>query len=345
MGYWIAIGAIVGGVISAYGESESNDAQIAQRRAISQAGLDAVTGMNSRAVSGDYYGFGLDDIFGTKVDPEAALYHPVDITDSQRQTILGNLANFDDASKLAELTSDKVVELDMKRMRTLFPNFDENLEQFSGVTGALLRGQNPYGDEDVLNIVSDRSSLAGALGTPGGSFPATLKDLGLNRIDLGLKGAGLFQDFLRSADAISPLNAQFRPQQSFLNPSERLQADIRQRENEQQANLTSAIIAASPDPAAAGLFGAEFQARLGLAGAELGSSINLGNPYAAIGQGVSTAAAAYGQYNRNQQNQQQYGYAQNPYQGQGTGATNYGTAGNQGGYSYNPDYGYYTYPE
>ena len=315
MGYWVAAAALAGSAVSSYGASKSNSDSAEQRDAAYQAGIDAIDRLKTQSTSGNFYGYGLEDIFGSKVDPSAALYDPVNITQSQKEAIAGNIDNFAAARDLSIITNDATITNDLARMNRLFPKFDQNLDQFSGITASLLNGQNPFGNEDVLGIVSDRSSLAGALGTPGGSGPTTNKDLGLTRMNLAQQGASMFQDFIRTADAISPLNSQFRAQQSYLTPSERLDADIRQRENEQQGRLSAAYLEASPDPAAAGLFNLDYTSQVGLASAKLGSAVNLQNPYAALGQGISQAGAAYGQYQQRNAAQGYGGgqYNQSPY--------------------------------
>lgn len=313
MGYWAAIGAVAGGLISSSGQKSTDKANAAARDAAYKKALGSINKLTGQAADGNFHGYGMEDIFGSKVDPEAALYHPVDISNSQAQSIGGNLANFESASALANFANEDNQTQDLKRINRLFPGFDQNMDKYSGITSSLLSGQNPFGNEDVLDIVSDRQSLSGTLGTPGGAGNATLKDLGLNRLDLASKGAGMFTDWVKTADAVNPVNSQFRAQQSFLTPSERLDADIRQRENEQSGILSAAYLAASPDPGAAGLFNLDFSSQVGLGSAMLGSAVNLSNPYAALGQGVSNAATAYGQYRQGQQRQNQYGYGAGTY--------------------------------
>lgn len=313
MGYWIAAGAIAGGLISSQGEKSTNEDNMAQRDAAYASALKSIDSIKSKAAAGDFYGYGFEDIFGSKVDSSAALYDPVKLSESQGAAITGNLDNYGIAGRLSALTNDANMVGDLKRIRTLFPTFDQNLSQFTGLTSSLLAGQNPYGTEDALNIVSNRGSLAASMGTPGGSGPATNKDLGLTRLQLGQQGAGMFESFLKTADAISPVNSQFRVQQSYLTPSERLDADIRQREADQAAGLSAAYLDAGADPAAAGLFNLDFSSQVGLASAKLGSAVNLSNPYDALGKGVSSAAAAYGQYQQQQQRQSQYGYGAGTY--------------------------------
>jgi len=306
MGYWIAAAALVGGVISSEGEKSANEDNVAAREAAYGTAVKSIESLKNRAVSGNYYGYNLEDIFGSKVDPAAALYDPVNLTESQYQTIGGNITNFGQANTLAQMTNNATVQGDLTRIRNLSPSFDKNLSQYSGITSSLLAGQNPYGNEDVLGIVSDRSSLAASLGTPGGSGPATNKDLGLTRLALGQQGAGMFESFLKTADAISPINSQFRVQQSYMTPSERLAADIQQRESQQQTQLSAAYLDAAADPAAANLFNLDFSSQVGLGSAKLGSAVNLSNPYAGIANGISAAGAAYGNYQQNQQQQQRY---------------------------------------
>ena len=98
----------------------------------------------------------------------------------------------------------------------------------------------------------------------------------------------MFTQFTQLANqAISPVAARSRPQDSFLSPSERMRADIMQAELEQQGRLSSAILAASPDPAASNLFGGELAGQITAAGIASGSGVNQGAGLQALGAGVT----------------------------------------------------------
>lgn len=285
--------ALLGGAISGIGQQRAAEAQLQARLDAINAANSAREGLFGSAIGGSFLGgYGTEDIFGTRVDPEAALYNPVDITESQAQTIAGNLQNFPAIGILTDLTNEFIDEQAMNRLNRLFPGATENIGQIGENTSALLRGELPA--DVVSEIINDTQSIGGQLGTPGTSSSQTLKHLGLNRLQAIQQGQSMFSSFVDLANrSISPVGNQLRPQDHFLNPSERMQADIHQAELEQQGRLSSAILAAAPDPAAAGLFNAELTAQMMNAGmtAGAGAGINTGIGAATLGAGISNAGS------------------------------------------------------
>lgn len=282
----VAVGAasITGSVISAAGSAKAAKSAAAnQQKAFgkAQSYLDSL----AAGKMGN-----LEDIFGSELDPEAFLYHPVDITQSQLDTISGNLQAFPRAVELTNRVNPSIWKNDLSRIRELMPGFDNSRDMYLGNTKRLLAGELPF--QDVEDIVSNRSSMSAMLGSPGGSRNATLRDLGLSRMDAMNQGGSMFQQFIQMAQAISPVESQMRPQQMMFTPQERLQADILQRSLEQQGNASAAMAEAMPDPAQNALANANIGLNMAGIGASYQPTSGLGMQ--ALGQGISSAAGLFG---------------------------------------------------
>lgn len=285
------IAGVAGAGITAAGNASAQKSAAANRDkafAGAQGTLDAIAG-------GEYGS--LEDIFGSRLDPEAFLYEPVDITQSQLDTISGNIQAFPGALQLTQMVNPSIWQNDLARIRKLMPTYDDSRDLYLGTTKSLLAGQLPF--QDVEDIVSNRSGISGMLGTPGGGRNATLRDLGMSRLTAQQQGASMFQQFIQMAEAISPVSAQLRPQQMMFSPQERLQSDILQRSLEQQGRASAAMAEAMPDPAAAGMANAQ----IGLSFAGLGSSYQptAGMGMQALGQGISAFGGALGMMGGRQQ--------------------------------------------
>lgn len=295
-----AAGAVGGAAISA---GSAKDAAEGRDRAYKDS-LSYIQGLRKKGA-----GY-LSEAFGSELDPEAFLYEPVDITQSQLDTIQGNLAAAPSAIQLMDRVNPEIWRNDLSRIRQFMPGFDEARSTYLGNTQALLRGELPF--QDVQDIVSNRSSLSASLGTPGGSRNATLRDLGVSRLDAMNQGGSMFQNFIQMAEAISPNSKQMTPQSSFLSPSERLQADIMQRSLEQQGRASAAMAEAMPNPAENALVNAE----IGLKMASMGSNYQPSQAGNILGAGIAQAAGAFAGYYAQRPQQQQV--QQSPYQYQGS---------------------------
>lgn len=232
----------------------------------------------------------LEEMFGSKLDPEAFLYHPVDITQSQLDTIQGNIRAFPSALQLTNSVNPSIWRNDLNRIRELMPTYDDSRDLFLGATKSLLAGQLPF--QDVEDIVSNRSGISGMLGTPGGGRNATLRDLGMSRLQATQTGGSMFQQFVQMAEQISPVGAQMRPQQMMFSPQERLNADIEQRALQQQGMASAEMARAMPDPAQNALANAQ----IGLQFAGLGGNFSggAGMGMQGLGQGIAAAGGMFG---------------------------------------------------
>lgn len=287
------------------------------------------------------------DVWGSV--PEWAPYVPVDITQSQADTIAGNQQNLAAAIALSNDTNKSIWENDLNRVRTLTPGYDQSVANLSAEIGARLRGQTTLGDT-WSNLIGDRAEISAALGTPGTQQPALAKDLGLKQQDLFNSGASMFTQWLDTANqSISPISNQMRPQQMMFTPQERLSADLSQAQLVQQSNQSGYNLAAMPDPAAAGTFYAQMNALGTSASAAAGpaptvvpSGSSAGSALSSVGQMLMGYGGTMGRQATQQTGPSggiQYQQSYNPYgYGQPSGYTPYYNTGSTTPSGYTPYY-------
>lgn len=256
---WAAAVAAVAGAVESSNKRKQAQAEIQNRiDAINAQEAARQTAIN-QAVGGDFLGrFGLDDIFGTK--PEGI--DPISVNEGLSRNISqirrqGLPSALEFTGDINQQFSDETLRLNLERITNLVPNFRTQTGQINTVTEDLLFGRLPF--DDVLDIVSDRQSLAGVLGTPGGQTSATLKDLGLARLDAIGQGFSMFTQFAQTLQsAISPTPQFARGDEllpfASLTAAQRVQGELATTAALQNAEL----IRSGADPAAAALFGEEF---------------------------------------------------------------------------------------
>lgn len=246
------------------------------------------------------------EVFGEV--PEHAPYEPIDLTQSQIDTISGNLSSLQLASDLSGKTNDIVLAQDLKRIRALVPEYDTNMNRMGDVTRDLLLGRLPYGD--VLDITANRSELSANMGIPGGGANATLRDLGLSQMGAIQQGGSMFQQMLQAAQAVNPHERRMTPQGMFFTPQQRAELDITQAQLKQQSEQSRFNLEAMPDPTAAGQFQLGLAA-LGLQGGGTDPGPGTAANYAAIAQGIGALGGIYSsQAGRTGTTPQGYGYNQ-----------------------------------
>lgn len=311
----LAIGSIAGGAISSRGSR--NASEEAQENRINA--VEGLQGANNdlvdRLLSGNYNGFGASDVFGSRIigpdgqlginvpgvveSPSDLAFNEIDITQEQIDTIFDNANILPAANELSNATNASIVTNDLNRIRALNPTYDESVEAYTGATRDLLQGRLPF--DTIEDLFSDRGELANAFGTPGGSTPLALRDLGLNSLDAINQGAGMFTNFLANANQnVSPINSQIRPQEFFLSPEFRTEKGIQQESLRAQAAINVADLASRPDPTAAALFQNDLFTNQTAAGI-LGAGQIPVNHSAALGQGVQQASQLAAQYYQQQQ--------------------------------------------
>lgn len=191
---------------------------------------------------------GGDDYYGRK--PVVPQYPTA--TEIMREGTGANIANFGDASKLADKTNTFNQEQILKMLRTAIPGYDEMMSQGSSAIGSMLRGEV---SKDIQNQVARGSAERSLMGGYGGSGMAKnleARDLGLSSLQVTQQGLNAADRWISSARAnATPMN--FGVENMFLNPAQSMVvADMRF-----QRDLMQEKIVAGPDPVKRGAFDSE----------------------------------------------------------------------------------------
>lgn len=219
--------------------------------------------------------------------PEAALYQPLNFTQEQNWAIGSNLDNMDRTKQLIGQVNPFVTADALQRVKKLVPGYMSSLSQMGANANALLNGRLPF--DDVSDIVSDRAEMGGGLNVPGTAGGATLKDLGLSRVDAMGKGAGLLGQMVQMAETVSPRGSYMNPRDMMISPLERIRLEMEQAQLEQQSNQNYNNLEAAGNPTEA----AQAQIRLGMASA--GNSAPDIAGYASAAQQLISAASKWNQ--------------------------------------------------
>lgn len=183
--------------------------------------------------------------------PQAALFDPINLSRSQLDSVRGNQSALSAIDQLTSGANDATLRGDLSRIQQLVPGYQATSQNLGRAASALSAGMLPF--EDVQDIVSDRSSSSGALNVPGGSSPATLRDLGMSRIGAINQGNSLFQSMIAGANAgVSPVSDQMRTGSFFTSPQQQGNLDLQQAQLIQNSDQNANDLAASPDPGSAG---------------------------------------------------------------------------------------------
>jgi hypothetical protein len=277
---WVAVGAtVVSTGVSMYGANKSSKASAKYRDKQMKDAYARLQALSAGAGS---------EVFGEV--PEHAPYEPIDLTQSQIDTIRGNLSSLALAGDLSDKTNDIILAQDLKRIRALVPEYDTNINRMGDVTRDLLLGRLPYGD--ILDITANRSELSANMGIPGGGANATLRDLGLSQMGAIQQGGSMFQQMLQAAQAVNPHERRMTPQQMFFTPQQRAELDITQAQLKQQSEQSRFNLEAMPDPTAAGRFQLELAA-LGLQGGGTDPGPGMSAMYGSIAQGIGAVGGIY----------------------------------------------------
>jgi hypothetical protein len=288
---WVAVGAtVVSTGVSMYGANKSQKASAKYR---DKQMKDAYARLQALSAGAG------EEVFGSV--PEHAPYEPIDLSQSQLDTISGNQAALPGAASLASSTNDYILADDLKRIRALVPQYDNNINRMGDVTRDLLLGRLPYGD--VLDITANRSEMSANLGIPGGGANATLRDLGLSQMGAVQQGGSMFQQMLQAAQAVNPHERRMTPQGMFFTPQQRAELDITQAQLKQQSEQSKYNLEAMPDPTAAGQF------QLGLAALGPGMAAM----YGSIAQGIGAIGGIYSAQSGRNSGTTPQGYGYNQY--------------------------------
>lgn len=224
---WIAVGvAVVGTTASAISANQ-------KAKAAKKAG-------NIKLPSAGEF----DDAYGDV--PKAALYEPVDIDQEQLAALIGNRENLPAMNALMKDSNNMVTVDALRRASKLIPGYRQSMDAYGAATGDLLRGNLPY--EDVLEVVRNRADLSNTLGVPGTAGSATLRDLGISRLDAIKTGGGMLQDMVNIAERVSPRASYLVPRDLIVPPGARIETALLQQQLRQQSEQNFNNLAASGDP-------------------------------------------------------------------------------------------------
>lgn len=137
-------------------------------------------------------GFGLAGAYGSK--PKVAAFDPVNLTDEQKKSILGNISNFGDLSSLGDMYR----KWSLDQNESLLPGYGNLLA--SGAKGAqslldigqgFLTGELPQDVKDSVYRSSAYKAFSGGFGGSQMGAGLTARDLGLTSLDLIGRGASM----------------------------------------------------------------------------------------------------------------------------------------------------------
>ena len=294
-----AAGSAISGAAKAKSAKEQRETEIQNRVDATKAGqaarLASIASTKGRE----------GDIFGDPVIPEFPKEVSQDLTENIGQIRGQGLPAAREFTQIINQDlSDDTVRFNTERIESFDPNFRDTVRTIGSSANDLAHGRLPT---DVFqNVVGNTVGGANMLGTPGGAFPAVLKDLGLTTLDAMDRGQQSAQSlYTNLATSVSP-TPNFLGANSLL-PFTSLNADQRvtQELAVTRARQAAQIIAAEPDPAARALFLEDYAAGQREAGLLAGTNVpnySAGVAGEAIGAGVS----AYGgsiqtQYNADRQ--------------------------------------------
>lgn len=223
--------AIIGGVLAVGAAAYSVEQQKSMQKKQLAAQADAANQLNGNPLGHV---------------PEPALYEPVDFDQSQLDAIEGNRNALPFIRQLLSQSNNFVTKDALNRANKLIPNYNASMATLGDSTLDLLSGKLPY--DDVLDIVGDRAGVGGGLNIPGVSHGATLKDLGLGRVDALGKGAGLLGQMVSLAEQVSPRSTYGKPSDFFMSPLERIRLEMEQHQLNQQSQQNANNLEAGADP-------------------------------------------------------------------------------------------------
>lgn len=178
--------------------------------------------------------------------PDAAPYAPLNLSAEQIDSILANMGALPNMQSLVALTNRGITNDSISRAKKMIPGYMDSMRRMGENTNAMLSGRLPF--EDVMDITGDRNSMTGSIGIPGTGGAATLKDLGISRMDAMKSGTGMLGDMISMAETISPSASYMRPQSMMISPMDRIAAQTEQNSLDQQSRQNANNLRAQADP-------------------------------------------------------------------------------------------------
>jgi len=210
-----------------------------------------VEALIDQLANGEYRGgYTGEDVFGSV--PEASEYEAVDPIEQFNNTLSSNEENLDRITDLVRGINDYVTQDSLDNIDAVFPEFRKQLAQYSGISSDYMNGQIPF--DDVLTTVERGQEARGIIGTAGTTDSATLKDLGLLKMDVMNQGTSMFERVTALSQQISPASRRVSAANYLLDPTTVTQVNLQNAENNQASQQSANNLASYPDPVAANLF-------------------------------------------------------------------------------------------
>lgn len=268
-------------------QSENTMSYVAIAGAVIGAGTSIYSGMQKDKAAKSAGGAITAKSAGTV--PKAAEYQEVHVGKEQLSTIWDNYKSLNNSIPLDQRTNAFIDQDAMKRATQFIPGYKSAMDTYGRAGNDLLNARLPF--SDVLDIVSNRTDLTNSVGIPGqGGTNATLKDLGLSQLDAVKAGGGILKDMVGIAETVNPVSRRAKPQDMFLDPTERVNWQLQQNQLIQQSEQNKNNLAAAADPAAA----MQMQLALAQSGQQAGGGGASGSYASAANQLVQGIAGAYG---------------------------------------------------
>jgi hypothetical protein len=204
-------------------------------------------------------GLGLAGGYGSK--PKVAMWKPVSPQTSQSQSLLGNLSNFGDITKLGQQYTDYMTQ----QQNALLPGYSANLAKGESDTGQLLGDASSMLSGDLPPDVIAQIQRSDAFGAMSGGYAGsemshnlTARDLGLNSLQMMQQGASMLGQGGNSAQQWASLAGQdiMNPASQFVTPQQQQAADLQNQLLKLQTLQNKFNVAAAPDPMLSGAMNA-----------------------------------------------------------------------------------------
>jgi len=159
--------------------------------------------------------------------PACAEYVPVDICDTQLQTILCNLKNAGATDEYVKEMNRQHHQNSLIRANYVVPLYTSNANFQAIQIQDLLNGKLPV--DEVIEVLTDNAERACLQGRIGNSCRQTFRDLGVSRLRAQAQGRAEFREQLASTNRdVAPVSQQIDVQSMMFTPQQRLAFALQQ---------------------------------------------------------------------------------------------------------------------
>lgn len=186
-------------------------------------------------------------LLGSGKKAKVPKYQPVNATAEQGSAIAGNIANFGESSRLAEMTNNFNQDQLEAKLRRAIPNYDELINKSSKLISTGLSGELAPDVAGNIKRNAAEKSLAGGFGSSGASRNLEARDLGLTSLDISQRSLDKAMQFVSTLKGVS-VSANMGAESMFVTPAQRIAAASANSSNDYNAKLAAANASAGPDP-------------------------------------------------------------------------------------------------